>query len=425
MRVCLFTDTLGDINGVSRFIRDAAECALGSGRDLRVFTSTRFEVPPGANLYNFPPPLAGRIPRYENLEIVLPPARAMLRAAAAMKPDVIHISTPGPVGLVGALAARRLKIPVLGVYHTDFPAYIGRLFESPPLTGATTRYMRRFYRGFHAVFSRSADYAASIERLGVAAERITRLRPGINTDTFSPRHRDPGIWERHGVPAGGVKALYCGRISIEKNLPLLTRTWRTVSASFAPLTVAPAHRLTGSSPAQLIIIGDGPYRAQMQQELRDTPTHFFGFRHGEELSALYASADCFVFPSLTDTLGQVVMEAQSSGLPVLVSDKGGPKEVVKHGITGLVLPSERPRAWAEALLALINDGPRRQQMGRAAAESIRPMTIGASFEHWWEVHEAAVSRGLPTHEIRRANAREPAASVRARRGELPTPGQAR
>jgi glycosyltransferase involved in cell wall biosynthesis len=387
MRVCLFTDTLGDINGVSRFIRDVAERAHHSGRDLRVFTSTRFEVPARPNLHNFPPRAAMRIPRYENLELVLPPARAMLRAAAAAGPDAIHISTPGPVGLIGALAARRLKIPALGVYHTDFPAYIERLFDSPVLTAATTRFMRRFYRDFHAVFSRSADYAASIEKLGIAPARITRLRPGINTETFAAAHRDPGVWERVGVPTEGVKVIYCGRVSVEKNLPLLTRVWREVVATLQSKTEDPKSKIE----AQLVVIGDGPYLAQMKEELRGTNAFFLGFRHGPELSALYASADLFVFPSLTDTLGQVVMEAQASGLPVLVSDKGGPKEVVQNGRTGLVLPSDRPQAWVEAILSLVNDGERRRAMGLAAAESIRPMTIGASFDHWWEVHEAAMA----------------------------------
>jgi glycosyltransferase involved in cell wall biosynthesis len=382
LRVCLFTDTLGDINGVSRFIRDVGERALASGRDLHILTSTRFETPRRPNIRNFRPLLATSMPRYENLELVLPPVRAMFRAAAALAPDVIHISTPGPVGLVGAWAARRLGVPALGVYHTDFPAYIERLFDDPLLTSAAERFMRRFYRDFRAIFSRSAGYAASIEALGIEPARITRLRPGINTDTFSPAHRDAAIWERLGVPTAGVKVLYCGRVSIEKNLPLLTRVWREVS-----------HPISGPLPAQLIVIGDGPYREQMQHELRGTPTRFLGFRHGTELSALYASADLFVFPSLTDTLGQVVMEAQASGLPVLVSDKGGPKEVVQHGVTGLVLPSERPREWAAALRDLVRDDLRRQEMGLAAAESIRPLTIAASFDHWWEVHEGAAKAG--------------------------------
>jgi glycosyltransferase involved in cell wall biosynthesis len=377
MQVCLFTDTLGDINGVSRFIRDIARRAEEGGRDLRVLTSTRFEIPDRPNLVNFKPLAAMRMPGYDNLELVLPPMRAMLAFCRRTRPDAIHISTPGPVGCVGALAARRLGVPLLGVYHTDFPAYVERLFGDEFLTGCTSRFMRRFYRPFRAVFSRSTDYVRAIERLGIEPDRIVRLRPGIDTSAFSAVRRDPGVWDRTGVPAEGVKVLSCGRVSVEKNLPLLCRVWKEVRPRLGP------------GEARLIVVGDGPYRAEMERELAHADAHFLGFRHGSELSALYASSDLFVFPSLTDTLGQVVMEAQASGLPVLVSDQGGPKEVVREGATGLVLDARRPRAWADAIVELIRDQDRRRRMGVAAAEHIRPMTIQASFDHWWSLHEAA------------------------------------
>lgn len=145
----------------------------------------------------------------------------------------------------------------------------------------------------------------------------------------------------------------------------------------------------------LVVVGDGPYRARMEQELAGCRAVFAGFRHGRELSAIYASSDLFVFPSATDTLGQVVMEAQSSGLPVLVSDRGGPREVLREGQTGLVLPASSPGPWAEAIRALLADDARRLAMGRAAHESIQPMTIRHSFDHFWELHERAAGSARP------------------------------
>jgi len=116
---------------------------------------------------------------------------------------------------------------------------------------------------------------------------------------------------------------------------------------------------------------------------------FLGFRHGEELSALYASSDLFVFPSVTDTLGQVVMESQASGLPVLVSDVGGPKEVVEEGRTGFVLPADKPELWAEHIVSLAMDAAKRRAMGDAAHEAMQRLSIERSFEHFWSVHEIA------------------------------------
>ncbi|MEX2219710.1 MAG: glycosyltransferase family 1 protein [Phycisphaerales bacterium] len=388
MRVCLFTDTLADVNGVSRFIANIAAEARATGRDLTVLTSTRLPLEPATNIANFPPLYARRMPKYENLELAFPPARAMLRHARALGPDAIHASTPGPVGLAGLLAAWKLGVPLLGVYHTDFPAYIEHLFRKPFLTRATAGYMRLFYSRFVTVFTRTEEYAAALVALGIARERIVRLLPGIDVSKFQPSLRDPGLWARLGIRRDGPKVLSIGRVSVEKNLPLLARAWRQVvreSGGAAGAASGPG----GGSPT-LVVVGDGPYRAAMERELGGYQASFLGFRHGAELSALYASADLFVFPSATDTLGQVVMEAQSSGLPVLVSDQGGPREVVREGETGLVLPAGDPSAWAAAIVSLVADPSRRARMGAAAHTFMQSMTIRHSFEHFWSVHEEAV-----------------------------------
>lgn len=392
MRLLLFTDTLADVNGVSRFIRNAAQQARESALDLAILTSTRLPMPDGENLRNVPPRFARAMPGYPNLELAIPPARAMLRFARELRPDVIHVSTPGPVGLVGRRAAARLRVPLLGVYHTDFPAYIDHLFGHESLTWFCERAMARFYAPFARVFTRSDEYAAAVEALGIARDRIVTLRPGIRTQDFHPRFRDTGIWQAldPSQPSGGGtsggdppwRILYVGRVSVEKNLPLLAKAWVLADAALRRRGV----------DARLLIVGDGPYRQEMERDLAGTRCRFLGFRHGDELSRLYASADLFAFPSLTDTLGQVVMEAQASGLPVLVSDQGGPRGVVRDGATGLVLPGADANAWAGAIVDLVRDAPRRRAMGAAAHESMQGYSIAASFEHFWSVHEGALKR---------------------------------
>jgi len=383
-RVCLFTDTLGDVNGVSRFIQNVARCAHETGRDLRVLTSTRLAVPAMPNVTNFEPRYARAMPGYAQLEIALPPMLAMLREARRLRPDVVHISTPGPVGVVGLLAARALRVPIIGVYHTDFPAYVDHLFGDDAFTWVTRRYMSTFYARFSRIFTRSEDYAASLESLGIDRAKMRTLRAGIDTRMFHRRHRDVGVWRRMGVserelPEHAIKVLYVGRVSVEKNLPMLTAVWARARGRLIACGV----------DARLVIVGDGPYRAQMRREISDAV--FLGFRHGGELAAIYASSDLFVFPSLTDTLGQVVMESQASGLPVLVSDSGGPKEVVEHRRTGMVLSSTNPDEWVDAIAGLAGDESGRRAMGDAAFESMRLCTIIASFEDFWRVHEDASS----------------------------------
>lgn len=382
LRVLKFTDTVADVNGVCRFIQNAARRAGETGRDLTVVTSTRIPLPEEArldNLINFRPILATRMPKYENLELALPPAPAMLAHARRARPHVVHVSTPGPVGCVGMLAARLMRVPVVGVYHTDFPAYVDRLFDDRAATAVCERLMGAFYRPFQAVFTRSADYAARLRSLGIREDRLVRLRAGFDDRCFGSRFRDPGVWAPHGIDPGSVKVLFCGRVSVEKSLPLLAGVWPSVRRAAAERGVA----------ADLVIVGDGPYRATMERDLRGAGAHFLGFRHGEELARLYASCDLFAFPSTTDTLGQVVMESQASGVPVLVTDRGGPREIVHDGRTGLVLPAEDRHAWTRALVDLVCDHERRGAMGAAAAEAMKDHSFAASFEHYWQVHERA------------------------------------
>lgn len=393
LRVALFTDTLGDVNGVSRFIQNVARQADETGRSLTVFTSTRFPTPQRPNIRNFAPVFAATMPGYEQLEWALPPALKMLREVDALQPDVIHVSTPGPVGCVGALAARMLRAPMIGVYHTDFPAYIDHLFDDHAYTALTTWFMRTFYSPFACLFTRSEDYTESLVKLGVTRERVVPLRPGIDTDAFHIRHADRTVWgrveclpepdgHRARTAPGPVKALYVGRVSVEKNLPMLAKVWKRVAESAGRAGLAPG-------ALELIVVGDGPYRTRMQNELAglDAPARFLGFRHGAELSAIYASSDFFIFPSLTDTLGQVVMEAQSSGLPVIVSDVGGPKEVVDHDLTGFVLGADDEDGWVSRIVQLATDAERRETMGRSAHTRMARYSITSSFEHYWAQHE--------------------------------------
>lgn len=397
MRIALFTDTLGDVNGVSRFISTAAAHARASGRELTVLTSTRFKVPSEPNIVNVPPIAATAMPKYPNLEVVLPRRGAMIAAAEALAPDVVHVSTPGPVGTLGRAFARKRGLPLLGTYHTDFPAYLEHLVGIEPITLACRDVMSWFYAPFSRVFTRSDDYARGLRALGVEPRRIERLRPGIDLAAFSPRHTAGDsagagareFWRAHareypGVRDSSVKIVFVGRVSVEKNLPLLTRVWPAVKARCTQR----------GADVQLLVVGDGPYRAPMARELAGHDAHFLGFRFGPELASIYGASDLMAFPSRTDTLGQVVMEAQACGLAVLITPEGGPKEVVRHQdpatATGECVPPT-PDAWTEAIVALACDDERRRAMGARAIAFMSAFSFGASFDHFWQVHAEAMS----------------------------------
>lgn len=373
----LFTDTLADVNGVSRFIQNMAACARAQRRELRVVTSTPLRVPDEANLQNVRPIWSGPMPLYPMLSVAWPSQRRLWAAACEFGPDVIHVSTPGPVGIAGRRIAKRLGVPLVGTYHTDFPAYVERLAGDHVLGRAARATMTWFYRPFSAVFTRSEAYRPVLEELGVAPDRVRILKAGIDLAQFDRGFRDPAVWERAGLPAepGVATVMYCGRVSVEKNLPLLERVWRGVRT-----------RLSDGS-ARLVVVGDGPYLKRMRTALADTGVHFLGFRHGDELATMYASADVFVFPSTTDTLGQAVMEAQASGLPAVVSDVGGPAKVVADGESGVVVSAADERAWEEAIVRMVRDKSARSAMSQAAYGRSRPWGIAASFDEFWRAHE--------------------------------------
>ena len=380
MRLMLFTDTLGDVNGVSRFIRNMGHESIAAGQEMLIATSTRFEIPPEDCFFNCRPKFAMKMPKYAELDFVIPNKTDLVRRAEEFAPDVVHVSTPGGVGKVGRVFAKKRGIPIAGVYHTDFPAYLEHLFNEEMYGTITAQYMKFFYKPFELILSRSEQYMESLEKLNFSRDRMAKLEPGIKLDDFDASHRDESAWDEYGLPRDSVKVLYVGRISTEKNLPVLTEIWPKVRERARAADV----------DARLVVIGGGPYLTEMQSALGGHGTVFPGFKHGTELAKLYASADMFVFPSLTDTLGQVVLESQASGIPVIVADQGGPKEVVDDGATGLVLPGSRPAAWVDAVSDLVIDHDRRKAMGAAGVAYSKNFSISASFEKFWAAHEALV-----------------------------------
>jgi glycosyltransferase involved in cell wall biosynthesis len=376
MKVGLFTDTLDEVNGVARFLRDMGDRAHKADRHLVIHTCTdtpRVDLPVRKN---FAPLLSRPLPYYPELRLNLPPVLEVLEWADRQQFDAIHVSTPGPMGLCGWLAAKMLRVPLLGTYHTDFPAYVDHLTRDHRVTNGAIAYMKWLYGQTHMVFSRSNAYHFSLRDLGVADSRIATLPAGVDTDKFNPAHRDPALWARLGVREP-LRLLYCGRVSGEKNLPSLAESFRQLCNT--------------RRDAALVVAGDGPYLAEMRRCLHGLPAYFLGYQDDRQLAPLYASADLFVFPSRTDTLGQVVMEAQVSGLPAMVSHEGGPKEIVGDGTTGLVLPANDPARWTQAIDELLNDPARRQRMARAAAARADRFSLARTFDAFWSQHTSAVT----------------------------------
>ena len=349
MRAALFTDTWDEVNGVSRTLhRWANFCAQGS-IELDVYALATLGDPgverDGSLTVRRLRPL-WPLRYYEHLAWDLCPRPDLWAAFHARRYDLVHLATPGSLGWHGWLLARLTRRPLLGSYHTDFPAYGGiftggRLRRWPAaarwadtaLQGGLTAMLRAFYGPCRTILAPSPKTVAQVQAL--VQRPVGYFRRGIDTQQFSPEFRQAG-------PRPVV--LYVGRLSREKNVALLKRL------------VSP------DGSWDLVVVGDGPLRAELEAAL---PTaRFTGYLYGADLARAYASADVFAFPSRTDTLGNVVLEAQACGLPAVVLDREGPGSLLRDGLDGLIADDEG--TFVAHVQSLLADDQRRRAMGAAA-----------------------------------------------------------
>ncbi len=365
-RLVLFTDTFFEINGVTGTIKRMLREAPRRGLDLTVVTC----VGEGEEAGHLADPevagwvAAGRLrlftairtldfPEYEGLAIRFPPFLDVLRYVQESGFTKMQISTPGTLGLVGLLAAKVLQIETAATYHTSFPEYVENYTQDLALEAVAWRYMIVFYHAVDEVIVPSKYIARLLHKRGLRKRKLLILDRWVDVERFHPRNRVPGFWERYGIAGadGCVKFIYVGRLGVEKNLRLVADAFREV------------HR--GHPDVHLVLVGDGPLRRELEARLAGLPVTFTGFLDGAVLASAVASADVKVFPSTTDTWGNAPLEAQASGLPVIVSGVGGPCELMQDGKTGIVVSGHEPSGLAHAMIQLLDPALRRS-MGAAA-----------------------------------------------------------
>ena len=362
-----FTDTLEDVNGVATTIRKMTAAGAAAGKELVVVASRSDLQLSDIPIKNFPPIGEFELPEYELQKLSFPPILQMLDYIQRERFTEIIISTPGPVGLTALLAAKMLNLQTSGIYHTDFPQYIRILTEDSFLESMAWRYMQWFYGQLDTGFVNSEDYRQSWIKRGLDPAKLKILPRGLDTELFHPARRDPAFFEKFGTCNGEVRLLYVGRISREKDLDLLVTAYRRLRNEGLPI--------------QLFVVGHGPYSEALAKSL---PEAFFtGYLTGTELATAYASADIFVFPSTTDTFGNVILEAQACGVPVIVSDSGGPKELVEDGMNGLITRSRDVDDFTRAIRSLIADAALRERMGSAARKSVIDRSWPNAFRKFW------------------------------------------
>jgi glycosyltransferase involved in cell wall biosynthesis len=362
-----FTDTLEDVNGVATTIRKMAAAAYETGADLIVVASREqisiSEIP----IKNFLPIGEFELPEYELQKLSFPPVLHMCEYIQRERFTELIISTPGPVVLTALLAAKMLDIKTTGIYHTDFPQYVRILTQDNYMETLAWGYMQWFYSQLDVVYVNSEHYRERWIERGILPERLKIFPRGIDTSLFTPAHRDPSFWEKYGKKPGELGLLYVGRVSKEKNIDIAVAAIRKLSEE--------------GLAVRLLIVGDGPHLRELRQEVPEAC--FTGYLRSAELATAYASSDIFVFPSTTDTFGNVVLEAKAAGLPCIVSNRGGPCELVTDGVDGFVTRALDVGDFARVLRPLCKDTELRIKMGREARNRVENRNWSNAFREFW------------------------------------------
>ncbi|MCJ2166189.1 MULTISPECIES: glycosyltransferase [unclassified Pseudodesulfovibrio] len=373
LKIAHFTDTFDEVNGVARTIRQQLEMVARHGKDMTVITCGAKADVPGA--VSFEPVGRFSVPEYPEITLAYPPFLDMLTHCFEQEYDCILAATPGPVGLAALAISKILKLPFHGTYHTAFPEYVGAFTEDAGLEEGCWKYMSWFYNQMQVIYAPSEATRFELTDRGIDPGKIVTYPRGVDTDRFHPAKRN-GFFNRFDV-GSRTKLLYVGRVSVEKGLDVLTEAFQKAAKMRDGL--------------QLIVVGDGPYLQEMQRTLRNAPATFTGVLKGESLAQAYASSDLFVFPSATDTFGNVVLEAQASGLPVIVTDKGGPAENVLPNETGLIVPANDPDSLLRAIIHMVDTPERIEYMRLRARSHVENRTFDATFLKTWEIFGSHVA----------------------------------
>jgi glycosyltransferase involved in cell wall biosynthesis len=378
LRIAFVTETYPpEVNGVSLSVARFVEGLRRRNHEIQLVRPRQTRTDTGGGTREFQEVLMRgmAIPRYPGLKMGLPAKRALTELWSVQRPDLVHIVTEGPLGWSALQAATKLRLPVTSDFRTNFHAYsthygVGWL-KKPIAT-----YLRKFHNRTLMTMVPTEYQRNELANLGF--RNLKLVARGVDTQLFNPARRDDALRRAWGAGPDDIVAMHVGRIAPEKNLGLLSDAYEALRERQPRM--------------RLVMVGDGPGRAAMQR--RHPDAIFAGMRRGEELAAHYASADVFLFPSLTETFGNVTLEAMASGLAVLAYNYAAASEVIVDGRNGHLAPVGDGEAFVRAAAVMAGSGLGLRATGAAARISAQ----GLDWEHVILGLEAlllSVSAGAP------------------------------
>ena len=349
MKIALFTDTyLPTVNGVARTLGHLVSHARRRGHELALVSSRVSPEPAPDTAFHHQLP-GVPLPMYPELQLARPLDREGKNRLDDFGPDLVHVATEATVGWSGRAWAKRRGVPLVTSFHTDWPAYMAG-YGFGGLETTAWRGLQTFHAAARVTFCPSSSTLRQLRSWGFSHDLRIWGR-GVDTEFFSPTHRSREL-RAQIAPNGERVVLYVGRLAPEKRLHVL-------------LEAFPLLRKALGEGVVLALVGDGPWRARLEEEATEG-IHLLGYRTGLPLAQAYASGDVFAFPSDTETFGNVVTEALASGLPVVAPEKGGVVDSVIPGKTGVLVAPRDPVALSEAVVHLLSDEETRRILARGA-----------------------------------------------------------
>ena len=379
-KILWFTDTLTDQNGVSVTLKTIGRLCLEKKKNLMLLTSlleTEKDDSLPIQFINIPAIHYFPMLHYENIKIKIPSFLDALKKIYEYDPDEIYISTPGPIGLIGLLSAKLMHIPCKSIYHTDFKMEGENITNEEGLLELFDSYINWFYSQTDEIKVPSTNYIDLLTERGLSRKKMSLFKRGLDNSIFYPRDMETNsIISAYNIDPNDFNLLFVGRISYDKNLKFLLQVFLQVKQKI--------------KNTKLYIVGEGPSLSELQKQYENHQEIVFtGKISNDKLPEFYSVFDLFVFPSVTETFGMVILEAQACGLYCLVSDKGGPKEIVIDNETGSILPTHSKDIWVKKILELYeikfkNTDSFKNMREKATDNILEKYNWDKVFDEWFE-----------------------------------------
>ncbi|WP_087448197.1 glycosyltransferase family 1 protein [Sulfuriferula sp. AH1] len=313
------------------------------------------------------------IPRYAGLKMGLPAKAALVRLWQLKRPDLVHIATEGPLGWSALAAAHKLRLPVSTDFHTNFHSY-SQHYGVGWLRRPILAYLRKFHNKACVTLVPTEGIRRELQTHGY--RNLEVVSRGVDTALFSPARRDEALRKSWGAAPDTQVVIYVGRVAPEKNLPLVFKAYTAMHAA--------------NPDSRLVIVGDGPERDILQAQYPDAV--FCGMRSGDDLAAHYASADVFLFPSLTETFGNVTTEAMASGLAVVAYQYAAAEALLRHGVNGMLAPYDDAQKFIAAATEVALDPAHARQMGERARQTALSISWDSIHDRFERVLHAIIDK---------------------------------